>query len=198
MAHGTGGPMLALELPSVEELRIALAERRHVVLRELIPRRTLQVLKLSTEGLAARRVICGIPNVSWGEQTLLPGHPLHRLFVRADLTRTIAESIGLASFAASVQCWTSCYALGEYINEHTDVTGAIQLLLCLEAPPPECGGSLRFGPGGAEGRVNLQPGDALLFVATQIVHATEPLVASPAVPEPRRTVAVARYFAPSA
>ena len=184
--------MTELRLSAVQCARERMREDGFTCLPSLVPSGFATALALSALRLPSHRVICGLPNVAWDEQTIPVGHLLYRLFTRGDVRAFVNEVCG-EELAPEPQCWTSSYAAGEYINEHTDVTGRVQLLLSLAAPPPGHGGVLRFGPDGSIGEVLLAPGDGLLFLARQVVHATTPIVESEAERSPRRTVAVARY-----
>lgn len=186
--------MFSVTLPPVNEAHARMERDGFAVLRRLVEPSAVSILRLSSSTLPERRVTCGIPNVAWGEQLVPATHLLARFFQQADLARFIAEATNIASFSSVGQYWTSRYRLHEYINEHRDVRGSVQLLVCLTAPAPDCGGTLRFGPGGKDGQVRLEEGDGVLFYATRKLHSTTPLVTSASDPEPERLVAVARLF----
>ncbi len=100
--------------------------------------------------------------------------------------------LGIES-CAQLLCWISRYVDGEFINEHVDKAGDLQMILCLQAPPREHGGELRLEHGTERARFTLAPGDAVFFSATTVRHSTTPLRRSGSVPDPIRAVAVARF-----
>ncbi|KAF0847067.1 hypothetical protein [Nocardia caishijiensis] len=176
---------------SVDIHRLAshFTRRRYVHLPGLVRAERAARLLESTEGLARRRVECGLENVSWDEQELVVGDPGYEFCRSPRLTQLIRMLVGTT--VGPPVCWTSCYSVGEYINPHRDRGGTAQLLLCLKSPLTSSqGGSLILE--GAE--LFLSPGDAVLFEATRLEHHTTPLVASEVDPAPTRTVLVARYY----
>ncbi len=144
--------------------------------------------------LPSLRVSCGIPSVTWEEHEIPPGTDLFAYLTRDDLNALALSRYAPGARIESVIAWCSTYRAGEHINRHTDKCGSIQLLLCLEAPPPGSGGELLLDLGGTSLRVCLQPGDALLFEASRIPHQTTPLVATAGTPAPKRSVVAVRYF----
>lgn len=186
--------MLARRAIDLSKVALEFARQGYSLLPAFVPVETVRILQLSLQSVPAKRVSCGLPNVAWDEQTVGAGHLVYRFFTQTDLLREVSATVGAQSLKSTVQCWTSGYRASEYINEHTDAVGSAQLLVCLVAPPPECGGVLRFGRDGQLGQAALTPGDAILFRATHIIHSTTPLVTSPSCRDPRRLVAVARYF----
>jgi hypothetical protein len=142
---------------------------------------------------APRRVTVGAGDEWWDE------YP-----VREDsmLGRTLAGGVVIDMINClwgrrveyGTRMWGQIYTAGQRIPWHTDGQGDIQLVLCLEAAPAGCGGSLLLREDGAAAELNLQSGDGLLFKATNVPHSTTPIVSMPAHENPRRVVAVARFF----
>lgn len=184
---------MALSLPPTVTTREQLAGAGYVVIRGLASEALAGSLRASTAGLPVFDVDCGIAGVRWREHRPSPGHPMYDLFAHGDLLTWVSANVGRA-LGASPVCWTSHYLAGQYINEHRDIAGAVQLLLCLDAPPEGCGGELRFGPRGKGGGIFLRRGDGVLFRAAHLLHATSPLTATAECTAPERMVAVARYF----
>lgn len=171
-----------------------LAERytkeRLVHLPGLISPDEAQQLLASTEYIPARRVWCGLEDVSWHEQTFEPGHPAHDFFEQEPAKNLVMALAGRQSYLGFTS-WTSIYRVGEYINQHRDGAGSIQLLVCLQSPPgPANGGELVVGGS----RLFLRPGDAVVFEATALEHYTTPIVPTAEDANPHRTVLVGRYF----
>lgn len=181
---------LPFEMP---EIVARYKEERFVVLPQLLTTRHTQELLATTTTTPAREVICRDPRVSWLEQKFFSGMPVFELFRSATLLITdVLEGAAITQITS----WSSVYSLGKYINPHTDRSGSIQLLICLEAPPEANGGSLNLrGIDEVETSICLQPGDGILFEARKLLHWTTPLTATDAIPDPRRTVIVGRYFA---
>jgi hypothetical protein len=141
----------------------------------------------------ARRVTVGAKDEWWTEYSIDTRSRLGRILTGADAMKLVHAGVEAPSFLRA-QLWGQAYELGQRIALHTDAEGDVQLLLCLEQPPAECGGYLILKPGEGEVRLRLEPGDALLFRATDIPHATTPIIPSQGAEAPRRTVAVARFL----
>lgn len=70
-----------------------------------------------------------------------------------------------------IKSWINCYRSGEYIPEHTDSDGFLQLLIGLETPENADEPLLEI-----EGReVPLNPGDLVIFQAAECTHKTRPV-----------------------
>jgi hypothetical protein len=173
-----------------EELSSRYEENRFALIKAFIGPEETKTLLTATYSTPARRVICGIPNVSWDEQNFDPEHPAHQFFWQREITDLIRSMTQLGTID-QLACWTSVYGLGEYINPHCDRGGSIQLLVCLQSPASHRnGGELTVG----NQTFFLTAGDAVAFEATKLVHHTTPLVGSESDPNPRRVVLVGRYF----
>lgn len=167
-------------------------EQRFLYLPHLMTAAAARNLDLLSRGLEARRVNCHGGANTWQEQAIESG-ALHRCFEDAGTVDFLRLVLGTEMPLERLVCWTSRYREGEHINPHLDASGSVQVLLCLAACPLSNGGTLVVGESPTT-RLHLQPGDALVFKATDLLHATTPLRASPEVPEPLRVVAVGRYF----
>jgi hypothetical protein len=179
------------------ELSSKYQAEKYVYLPQMVPCEQSIAYELQTRKLAARRVVCGIKEISWDEQQIPESNELFQFF-RSDPVLSLIRAC-IASQASLINykmvCWTSRYSTNEYINPHRDAAGTIQLLLCLASCPQENGGVLMLKPDKGDSlSFCLTPGDALLFRATEIQHWTTPLRPSDNYPNPSRVVAVARYF----
>jgi hypothetical protein len=161
---------------------------------QLVSAQQAESFLLETAPLTAQRVSCGRFGVSWKEQAVPVDTSLHGFFV--DATTLISGLIfpGATPPPAHLQCWTSIYNSGEYINAHRDGVGALQIVLCLESSGSRMGGMLGLQVGHELVRLlDLRPGDAAIFDATRVEHFTTPVAPSSECRHPRRVVAVARY-----
>ena len=161
----------------------------------LTPAQTMSWLE-SLEPLPRKRVICGNREVSWEQQQVDKDHRLYEYFLSNEVV-TFIRSLEQVSPDTTyrVMSWTSRYTVGEFINPHRDASGDIQLLICLKSVVPGCGGALILRPDEQERVFNLQPGDAVIFKASEILHYTKPIVNSEQDLNPERVVIVARYYA---
>lgn len=149
----------------------------------------------SIKGIPAERVTCGKKEISWGEQRIPASTPLYDFFLSGEVLGKVAHCMGKADpRQPELKCWTSIYKAGEHINPHKDGSGDVQLLLCLRAAESANGGTLVLEHAGRRSELQLLPGDAVLFKATEVTHHTTPLLPSPSVPDPQRMVAVGRYY----
>lgn len=76
----------------------------------------------------------------------------------------------LAASADRLAAWVNCFAHGEWIGEHRDADGDIQLIIPIKAPSPGLGGD--FWIEDASGIVPMCPGDVLVFNAARHPHGT--------------------------
>lgn len=155
-----------------------------------------EVFEFSSRDLPAKRVMCGIPNVTWDEQDIPRDHMLFRFFEDEVVVNQVrrAASISDGMSLKSLQVWISRYRVGEYINPHKDGDGTVQMIMCLKAGRVDNGGALCLKVGEENRSIFLTPGDTIIFNATSIEHFTTPLVTTPGNPNPIRIVAVARYY----
>jgi hypothetical protein len=152
-------------------------------------------LQLTTEDVPVRQVICGDEGVRFGEQTFDDGHSIPRFFAADEQTRLVLALAG-SQEVRGVRCWTAVYRRGQFIEQHTDEGGSIQLLVCLHAPRADThGGHLVLRRETREQvAFALSPGDAVAFTATAVPHRTTPLVGSSDDPDPLRIVGIGRYY----
>jgi hypothetical protein len=138
-----------------------------------------------------RRVTVGASERYWTEHDIHQALPI-RAWIAGETASNLVTTVLDAAGIEDIHCWSHRYEVGEFIPWHKDGSGSTQLLICLRAAPPGCGGEflMRNRPE----PIRLDAGDALLFRATEIEHATAPIVATTAHPHPRRIVAVSRFF----
>ena len=144
-----------------------MSSRVHLLRQLIDPRRTTELV---AEVLSAtpRRVSLAPGEESWLEYPLAPETELARCLLTSDIEELVANQLGRP--IASCCGWLSVYAPGEFIDWHCDTGGDTQLVVTLEQPEPDGEGRLLFeAPHDA---VELSPGDAVLFQATQIRHRT--------------------------
>lgn len=179
---------------SLEKLAEQYHTQKFLLFPQFIAVSQTERLLTSTETIPVRTVICGNPQIHFGQQHFEETHPLVRLFHERQVVGMILV-IAQATRLHSCRCWTSVYEPGEYISAHRDRAGDMQLLICLRSPlHADCGGILLLKLPTGEQQVFLTPGDALLFEASGIEHATTPLLRTGKDPYPKRIVAVGRYF----
>ncbi len=166
-----------------------------LLLPSLLDRDLTRRLAAATAGLRARRVRTGDHADEWEELSVDPDHELAAVLSSDRILGTVLTAVGQpASRAGDVRItlWANRYRTGECIPRHRDSSGAVQLVVCLEAPDPAGGGSLVLATEQGEVSLRLAPGDAVLFHRT-IEHWTTRLVPSSQDPNPVRWVAVGRY-----
>ena len=174
------------EIPTPLHMRPA----RPLMLPGFISAVEVGLLVAETEGLPARRVVCGTGQVSWAEQSAPPGSRAFQFFASSRLKTFVLSQFPRGSRAKDPIVWRSTYRTGEYIDRHTDGSGDIQLLVSIAAPPVDCGGVFCAEVGHRTDKFILRPGDAILFKAHEIPHFTTPLTPSATCPNPRRVVIV--------
>lgn len=149
------------------------------------------------EPLPTRRVICGLKDVSWDEQTILENTELHDLFL-SDKIKDVLSSVVPGNYVENYtfHCWTSLYKRTEYINKHKDKDGDLQILICLKNQALEVSEGLIGLCQNKETRsIQLKPGDMLVFPASKTEHFTTPIKSMTNETEKYvRIVLVARFF----
>lgn len=166
-------------------------ETNFLVWKHFLTTEGAQELLSITKDASIRPVTCGEDGRTFGEQKFPLDHPLSQFLARIG---TFLLPLTLQGSIKHFTCWTSVYTIGQYIDRHKDRAGSIQIIICLQAPGHECGGELLLHLDEGTNRIDLQPGDAVIFKATSIEHSTTPLVATASDPQPKRVVAVGRYY----
>jgi hypothetical protein len=182
--------VVAGEHDQIDHLARSYATQRFVVIRRLLADHRATALLTATRDAPRQRVTCGHRGVSWDQQNFDADHLAYQLFEVPALVTLVTGLTGMDRIDR-ISCWTSCYAVGEFINTHRDAAGTIHVLVCLQSPPSTDNGGVLIVEGND---IWLLPGDAVAFEATKLEHSTTPLVASAKEPDPRRVVLVGRYF----
>ncbi len=170
------------------------AELGFEVIDGLLTRKRAAEFLESISYLPERRVYAQKSADHFGSQDIVQYHPLHYFLIGPGLAES-RRVCGDFRPLVEAQCWTSIYRKGERISPHRDVAGDTQFLVVLERPDDACRGALHIIDRQREEHVlRLAVGDALVFHANALTHFTEVLQATPQVPEPKRVVAVARFF----
>lgn len=162
----------------------------YAVLPQFVSEGVAAQLLLSTNRIPRQRVSCGINDVTWSEQVIPLTHSARTFFERPATVQLVRDLTGVVVLSG-VHCWTSTYALSEFINPHRDSAGLLQLLVCLRSPRARGYGGELVLDGSA---LYLMSGDAVVFDATTVEHHTTPLEEAPGDPSPSRVVLVGRYF----
>lgn len=185
--------MLYLQEP-LQGLTMHYQQLKWLVFPSLISSTQVDDLLTSLAPLPTRTVICGDPTIRFGQQDVPEKHPLAQFFQDQEVVHLVLTLLQ-AGGVQRCQCWTSVYGPGQYINAHRDRAGHTQLVVCLQSPSDVTGGgSLLLTHRNGHQRVFLTPGDAVLFEATTIEHATTALQPTEQCENPKRIVAVGRYF----
>ncbi|MEV0262312.1 2OG-Fe(II) oxygenase [Streptomyces sp. NPDC050617] len=174
------------------------ARHRFALVRSWLDAATVAEHAAASLELSFRRVSVGDSRGTWEEHLLGGDSGLRRLLTGAAAWALVGEALTGDTPGrpgpGRARCWLNRYGTGEWIPPHKDAAGTAHLVVCLLAPPPESGGTLRLLAPTGPSNVHLAAGDALLFEATTVEHMTTPLVPTAGTPLPVRTVAVARYF----
>jgi hypothetical protein len=113
-------------------------------------------------------------HIVWTEQQFSdPSLALDGLAVDERFTRFVCSITGLTAIDhTKTQVWINRYGPGDHVPVHRDQAGDTQFLLCLQGlPDPEKGGDLLI----RDEPVPLRTGDAVLFCARGVPHATAPV-----------------------
>jgi hypothetical protein len=138
----------------------------------------------------SRRVNVNESKANWTEYEIKKDTPLYDALT-SEKVLYFVRHITNKNFIRHIGTWGNSYEVGEYIPEHKDDGGSVQMLLVLVSPPPNCGGVLTIDSHAIE---DISPGDAVFFAANKLLHGTTPLIKSIKSSEPQRIVAVARFY----
>lgn len=157
-------------------------------------------MKLESEIFSAKpkRVICGNKNISWDEYSIAEGSFIHSFFEKGLIIETIVKLYPKIKEHSSYHyCWASCYKKGEHINSHTDRTGDLQVLICIDNKATVVGeGELFIKTDKSYSNIRLDRGDVVFFKASKVEHYSTPIVTLNEQNDSTylRTILVARYF----
>lgn len=177
-------------------MRLGIEGRGLMVLPGFLSRDEAARLELATNSRSFERTYGAIESAQFDVSNLEPGDELHDFFKSELLVSTVRAALGLPEGAPLQRLWgwISRYKVGEYLPAHKDPGGSANLLISLHHPPPENGGTLLVEDDSGQHPVVLETGDAVLFLATKLMHSSEVLVPTRGRPEPLKLVAVGRYY----
>lgn len=153
--------------------------------------------EIETRSLPIRWVhTAGLTTIRYQSQHIPLDSNLGRLFLCDSILDLICTAMGFPSVQQPEQLlfWIHRYELHQYITEHKDRAGDIQLLISLKQPPKENGGVLFIKNGDNIIPLPMQTGDAALLYASQYFHFSNVLVETEENPSPSKVIAVARYY----
>jgi hypothetical protein len=111
-------------------------------------------------------------NVTWLEYSFPDDQPVPQAIIDAsELQQVLFEPLDLNSHQLSKKAWINCYRPGEYIPEHSDSEGIVQFLIGLQSPAESTQPLLVI----EDEEVPLDPGDLLIFKASERTHWTRPV-----------------------
>jgi hypothetical protein len=140
-----------------------------------------------------KRVTVGSSKEFWTEHAVRPKSALGA-FLKSRPIFDLAQAAAGQALSRRITIWAQSYRVGERIAWHRDSVGEIQFLLCVQSPAENAGGRFCLRANETEIALCLEDGDALLFNASALPHATTRIV-GPAADAPQRITAVARFFA---
>lgn len=148
-----------------------------------------------TRQLAGKSLCCKVKTIRWTEQSISEGHELERWANSSPVKRFMRNVDPTA--APDLTCrslWISRYKDGEFIEPHRDAGGHIQLLVCFAANPAQGGKFYLVANDGEPHGLDLLPGDAVVYRATQVTHWTQPFNTTGSQATPERAILDARYY----
>ena len=162
-----------------------LDRNRLLVLRGLVsPSRHYDLRAAAIQGSARRVSATESQRDSWVQYDIEPHSLVWNSLMATPATELVPAA--LKRPIGQVECWSNLYAAGERIGWHKDRDGGVQLVLCLERALE--GGILVVRISGRQIACDLLPGDAVLFYATELPHATTRIIRG------RRITAVMRFY----
>ena len=169
-------------------------EQQHTFLRKYTSPSLIARLKNAMRKTPHRRVCVNGSTETWKSAKLRPSDPVLNFYVSPEQLELIASctELPLDSFQG-IHAWTHTYREGECIPRHRDAVGFCQLVVGLELMADAESSLLYIESGSGNVGYRLDPGDALLFNATQLYHWTNPLRKLPRSRFAKRSVLVVRY-----
>jgi hypothetical protein len=141
----------------------------------------------------SKRVTVGSSTEFWTEHAVRTNSTLGA-FLKSRVIFNLVQSAAGKPLSRRITIWAQSYRVGERIAWHRDSLGEIQFLLCVQSPGDDAGGRFCLRANEMEIVLRLEDGDALLFKASSLPHATTRVVGA-ATDAPQRITAVARFFA---
>lgn len=161
-------------MDSTEQTLLKAAQRRPVVLRDVVASLELGALRKLLADLPADRWAPGDRTThSWQECLLQPEEE--------SAVNSISPAISrFTALASRTAAWVNSFGAGEWIGKHRDVDGDAQLIIPLNVPSFEQGGYLWVNA--RKTVILVQAGDLLVFNASVLPHGTTSILA----PDARR------------
>lgn len=179
--------------PGPEKLSLLFERERWLVLPNVFDPKIATTLVTDLMSSGPRQVTAGPRDEWWNEYSIAEDSNLGSVLVSPIVINAI-NSIWGREVSFTTRRWGQVYEVAQRIPWHTDGSGDIQFVLCLEAAPLGCGGALLLRTKSGQIQVNLQVGEGLLFTATNLPHSTTPICMTENHVNPRRVVAVSRFF----
>jgi len=130
-------------------------------------------------------------SILWDEAAIDSASELCGLVLKSSLRRQLEKEF---SEIRDTVCWANRYRLGEFIPEHVDSEGDIQVILPIHLPPSQCGGGFTIFHNNRLTEVKQRLGQSIVFVATKTAHQTTVLVKGMTPEDPMRITVVCRIF----
>lgn len=187
--------MAADDLEVAETTLAILIQQNYLFLPQYCSRTQVDTFLEELSPQPKKRVVCGTDHNSWS-QHFVPGESeAFRFLINPQWISLFSRACDAKPLLA-LKAWCNFYAPGEFINPHRDVIGDWQVLVCLKTPPQASGGQLHLITGDNITReMIMQPGDVLLFKATQLTHFTSPVLGNTSSNlANQRITLVGRYF----
>ncbi len=166
---------MAIDPQQLSALATEYSRQGYAVIRRFVEPARAAIWEAKYRSLSEKKVHVGRDyHVVWSEQTFPdPSLALDGLAHTDWFTTLVCSITGMESIDCSrTQAWINRYRPGDHVPVHCDQTGDTQFLLCLQSLiEPETGGDLLI----CEQLVPLRTGDAVLFFARGIPHATVPI-----------------------
>ena len=134
-------------------------------------------------------------SISWESRDVPENHWISRAVGTRTMRSAIRKTVGLPWMRVlRTLSWTHHYEVNEFIPEHLDRNGTIQLVACLRCRPEENEEVFYIRQHGEKRHITMKAGDAMLFDATRLAHGTEPLAGEMEHGGADRVVLVVRYY----
>jgi hypothetical protein len=175
---------------------LALKRHRFALLPRLLPPHLCAELKQAIDRLPSRRVSLGNGSPpTWDSTDIPPSHAISTLFGDSAVYRGINDGLDGTALAVNDHiCWAHRYRHGEFIPQHVDSMGVLQMLIVVHRSRGVAGGEFCIKRGRRPFAYDLHCGDAAVFAATQHLHWTTTLAAARSNRRGTRLVLVSRFL----
>jgi hypothetical protein len=170
------------------------ADEGHVFIRKHTSDRLIERLKAAIEKAPRRRVCVNNREETWESAKFRSSDPALDFYSSVNQLKFIADCTQLPMDRfQGIAAWAHIYRMGEFIPRHRDGTGFCQLVTGVELNADANSALLHIEVKGKIFKYQLDPGDAVLFKATDLYHWTTPLRARGIADFATRCVFVVRY-----